>query len=82
MKYVCELCGRVYDETIGDPDHGIPADTAFADIPTHYACPVCGSEKEAFSRVEQQVKGIPAQENGRASWQYVKYSGERRESER
>ena len=23
MKYVCEVCGYVYDEAIGDPENGI-----------------------------------------------------------
>ena len=26
MKYVCEVCGYVYDPAVGDPDGGIPSD--------------------------------------------------------
>ena len=48
MKYVCELCGYEYDETIGDPDAGIPTGTAWADVPDDYVCPLCGAGKEAF----------------------------------
>ena len=29
MKYVCELCGWVYDEELGDPSNGIAPGTKF-----------------------------------------------------
>ncbi|MDD6887674.1 MAG: rubredoxin, partial [bacterium] len=29
MKYVCDVCGYVYDETLGDPDNGIAPGTRF-----------------------------------------------------
>ena len=48
MKYVCELCGRIYDEAAGDVKHGIPAGTVFSDLPAEYECPDCGSGKEAY----------------------------------
>ena len=48
MKYVCELCGNIYDPAMGDSDRKIPAGTAFADLPGDYTCPNCGSEKEAY----------------------------------
>ena len=48
MKYVCELCGRIYDETAGDMEHGISAGTAFSALPAEYECPDCGSGKEAY----------------------------------
>lgn len=52
MKYVCELCGNIYDEAVGDPGRKIPAGTSFAELPADYTCPVCGSEKEAFTQAE------------------------------
>lgn len=48
---VCEPCGYVYDPKVGDPDGGIPAGTAFDDIPDDWICPVCGLGKDAFSPV-------------------------------
>ena len=33
MKYVCDLCGYVYDPALGDPDNGVEAGTEFADLP-------------------------------------------------
>lgn len=49
QKYVCEVCGYVYDPAEGDPDHGIKAGTAFGDIPEDWVCPVCGVNKDQFS---------------------------------
>ena len=52
MKYVCELCGMLYDELTGDPKRNIPQGTLFKDLPVDYTCPVCGSEKEAFTQAD------------------------------
>lgn len=47
-KYVCVLCGYVYDPEVGDPDSGIPAGTPFEEIPDDWACPICGATKSDF----------------------------------
>ena len=47
-KYVCQFCGYVYDETLGDPDNGIAPGTKFEDLPEDYECPLCGAGKEEF----------------------------------
>lgn len=48
MKYVCEICGWVYDEELGDPDNGIAPGTKFEDLPEDFVCPLCGVGKEDF----------------------------------
>ena len=48
-KYVCSVCGYVYDPAAGDPDHGIKPGTAFEDLPDDWTCPVCGAPKSAFN---------------------------------
>ena len=48
QKYVCSICGYVYDPAIGDPDSGIAAGTLFDDIPDNWVCPVCGVTKDMF----------------------------------
>ena len=47
-KYVCQVCGYIYDPTEGDPDNGVAAGTAFETIPEDWVCPMCGAGKEDF----------------------------------
>ena len=47
-KYVCTVCGYVYDPALGDPENGVAAGTAFKDLPDDWVCPVCGAEKDQF----------------------------------
>jgi len=51
-KYVCQICGYVYDPEKGDPDGGIAPGTAFKDIPDDWVCPVCGASKDQFKKME------------------------------
>ena len=48
-KYVCDVCGYIYDPAVGDPGNGIPAGTAFESLPDDWVCPECGVGKEEFS---------------------------------
>lgn len=48
-KYVCDVCGFEYDPATGDPDNGVAAGTAWADVAEDYACPECGVGKDEFS---------------------------------
>jgi rubredoxin len=47
-KWVCTVCGYVYDPAIGDGMSGIKPGTAFEDLPGDWVCPACGAEKSAF----------------------------------
>jgi len=49
-KYVCEVCGYVYDPNAGDPDSGIEPGTSFEDLPDDWTCPVCGASKDDFEK--------------------------------
>jgi rubredoxin len=49
-RYVCTVCGYVYDPGSGDPDNGIAPGTAFKDLPDDWVCPVCGAPKSDFER--------------------------------
>ncbi len=51
-KYVCDVCGYIYDPEIGDPDSGIEPGMAFEDLPDDWVCPDCGAGKGEFSAVE------------------------------
>ena len=47
-KYVCSICGYVYDPEAGDPDARIAEGTMFDDLPEGWLCPVCGVAKDMF----------------------------------
>ena len=49
QKYVCDLCGYVYDPATGDPDNDVAAGTAWEDVPGDWLCPDCGAGKDEFS---------------------------------
>ena len=48
-KFVCEVCGWVYDETVGLPEQNVAAGTKFENLPEDFECPLCGVGKENFT---------------------------------
>ena len=48
-KYVCDVCGWVYDEAEGCPDAGIAPGTKWEDVPADFECPLCAVGKDSFS---------------------------------
>jgi rubredoxin len=53
QRYVCEVCGYIYDPEEGDPDSGVEPGTAFESLPEDWVCPMCGASKEEFSPEEE-----------------------------
>lgn len=51
-RHLCIVCGFIYDESLGAPDSGIPAGTAWADVPDEWRCPVCNVHKSDFEPFE------------------------------
>lgn len=51
-KYVCDVCGYIYDPETGDPDHDIAPGTPFEELPEDWECPLCGVGKDQFSAEE------------------------------
>ena len=58
MKYICQICGWVYDEEQGAPEQGVAPGTKFEDLPEDFACELCGVGKENFAK-EQKAKIRP-----------------------
>lgn len=50
--WMCLICGWIYDEAQGAPEHGIAAGTVWADVPMNWTCPECGARKEDFEMVQ------------------------------
>ena len=49
-KYVCDVCGYIYDEANGEPENGIAPGTKWEDLPDDYICPLCGLGKDVFEK--------------------------------
>lgn len=50
MKYVCSVCGYIYDPQEGAPDAGVAAGTAWENAPDDFVCPLCGVGKDHMTR--------------------------------
>ncbi|WP_199248667.1 rubredoxin [[Phormidium] sp. ETS-05] len=48
QKYVCNVCGYLYNPAKGDPQSGIVPGTHFHDLPDDWVCPDCGPSKDDF----------------------------------
>ena len=53
MKYVCNICGYVYDEELGDIENDIEAGTKWEELPADFLCTLCGAGKEDISEEEE-----------------------------
>lgn len=51
-KYVCTVCGYIYDPAVGDPDNGVEPGTSFTDLPEEWVCPDCGAPQSDFELAE------------------------------
>ena len=63
-RYVCTVCGYVYDPADGDPDNGIDPDTKFEDLPDDWTCPICGATKDQFEKEQMNLKTQPSLDKG------------------
>ena len=52
-KYVCTVCGYVYDPEVGDPDNGIAPGTPWEQVPEDWVCPLCAVGKDMFEAQQE-----------------------------
>lgn len=52
-KFICTVCGHIYDESLGDPDTGVAPGTRWEDVPADWICPDCGAAKDAFELMKE-----------------------------
>ena len=55
-KYVCTVCGYIYDEAAGIPEKGIAPGTKWEDLPDDWTCPLCGATKGEFKEQTAEEK--------------------------
>ncbi len=51
-KYLCIVCGWVYDEALGAPQDGLEPGTRWEDVPITWSCPDCGATRDDFEMIE------------------------------
>ena len=62
-KYVCSVCGFVYDEAKGIPESGIALGSRWEDLPEDWVCPICGATKAEFEK--QGESAAPAEKKSK-----------------
>lgn len=50
-KYVCTVCGYIYDPAHGDSQHNVNPGTQFENLPQEWVCPVCGATQDKFEKL-------------------------------
>ena len=58
-KYVCLICGYVYDEALGRPEDGIAPGTPWQSLPEDWVCPTCGATKVEFEKQGEVAVSSP-----------------------
>ena len=51
-KYICLICGFIYDEEKGLPEENIPPLTKWESITEDWICPDCAVSKDDFEILE------------------------------
>lgn len=49
-KYICTICGYIYDPVVGDPENSVNPGTAFENLPSEWVCPSCGASQDSFEK--------------------------------
>ena len=57
-KWLCIICGFIYDEAIGWPHDGIEPGTRWDDVPDDWLCPDCLVGKEDFEMIEMPAAPV------------------------
>lgn len=55
-KYICSVCGYIYDESKGIPEAGIAPGTMWNDLPEDWVCPLCGASKSEFVENDEPAR--------------------------
>jgi rubredoxin len=56
----CTHCLSIYDESLGESQHGIMPGTAFDHLPADYCCPLCEAAKKDFREIKKESLGLQA----------------------
>jgi len=51
-RFECGVCWTIYDPAEGDAAWQVAPGTPFAELPAHWTCPCCGTERERFLELQ------------------------------
>lgn len=65
QKYICTVCGYIYDEALGRPQENILPGTVWREVPNDFMCPLCGATKDEFvlQQAEQKDEQKPVSDS-------------------
>ncbi|MEG1981880.1 MAG: [FeFe] hydrogenase, group A [Clostridia bacterium] len=66
-KYVCTICGFIYDEEKGIPSANIAPKTTWDQLPDDWRCPLCGAAKSDFKELVETTKPQVKTSNSKAN---------------
>ena len=56
MKYVCDVCGYVYDPAVGDPENGVAPGTPWEEVPEDWLCRCARSVRTSSARKRKSLR--------------------------
>lgn len=59
-KYICKVCGYVYDPAEGDTDDNIDPGIPFGTLSEDWNCPQCGAPQSEFELENGPMPGMVA----------------------
>ena len=54
MKYICNVCGYIYNDEIGDPAYEVEA-ILWENLSDDWECPLCSMPKEVFTIYDEKI---------------------------
>ena len=60
-KFLCTVCGYLYDEAAGIPEQGIAPGTSWENLSEEWICPLCGAGKDEFREQTVSEKSSASQ---------------------
>lgn len=78
-KYVCTVCGYIYDEAFGDPEQKVAPGTTWNDISDSWVCPLCGATKAEFIKQGVVTKHEPEKTQAKVTHEVIEESSDMRQ---
>jgi len=69
-KYVCQICGYIYDPAVGDPEAGVAPGTSFEQLQEDWTCPIRLQGKELFEKMNDAADAADKPPVGSKSKEY------------